>query len=101
MTPSNKYGLYLLLGFIIYNLIDYISICTDAELFISFCGIIYIYIYIYIAVYIYIYSYTIYSLKSIILIYLNIVNIEYWCAMKLRSQYMKFIILPIKWLFAS
>ena len=91
MTPSNKYGLYLLLGFIIYNLIDYISICTDAELFISFFGIIYIYIY----------SYTIYSLKSIILIYLNIVNIEYWCAMKLRSQYMKFIILPIKWLFAS
>ena len=54
MTPSNKYGLYLLLGFIIYNLIDYISICTDAELFISFCGIIYIYIYIYSCIYIYI-----------------------------------------------
>ena len=35
----NKYGLYSLLGVIIYNLIDYISICTDAELFISFCRI--------------------------------------------------------------
>ena len=35
----NKYGLYSLLGVIIYNLVDYISICTDAELF-----IIYIYI---------------------------------------------------------
>ena len=44
----NKYGLYLLLGVIIYNLIDYISICTDAELFISFCRILCIYhIYIY------------------------------------------------------
>ena len=39
----NKYRLYLLLGAIIFNLIDYISICTDAELFISFCRIIYIY----------------------------------------------------------
>ena len=42
----NKYGLYLLLGVIIYNLIDYISICTGAELFIPFCRILYIYIYI-------------------------------------------------------
>ena len=30
-------------SFIIFNLIDYISICTDAELFILFCRIIYIY----------------------------------------------------------
>ena len=44
MTPSNKYGLCFLLGVIIYNLIDYFSICTDAEIFIY----IYIYIYIYI-----------------------------------------------------
>ena len=36
----NKYRLCLLLSVIIFNLIDYISICTDAELF-----IIYIYIY--------------------------------------------------------
>ena len=42
----NKYGLYSLLGAIIYNLVDYISICTDAELLISFCRILYIYIYI-------------------------------------------------------
>ena len=42
----NKYRLYLLIGVMIFNLIDYISICTDAELFISFCRIIYIYIYI-------------------------------------------------------
>ena len=42
----NKYGLYLLLGVIIYNLIDYTGICNDAELFISFCRILYIYIYV-------------------------------------------------------
>ena len=44
----NKYGLYLLLGVIINNLVDYISICTDAEFFISFCRNLRIYICIYI-----------------------------------------------------
>ena len=39
-----KHRLYLLIGVIIINLIDYISIFTDAELFNSFCRIIYIYI---------------------------------------------------------
>ena len=43
----NKYRLYLLLRVKIFNLIDYISICTDAELFISFCRIIYIYLHTY------------------------------------------------------
>ena len=33
----NVVNKYLLLGVIIYYLIDYINICTDAELFISFC----------------------------------------------------------------
>ena len=32
----NVVNKYLLLGVIIYNLIDYISICTDAELFIIY-----------------------------------------------------------------
>ena len=32
----NKYRLYLLHGVIIFNLIDYISICTDAELLIIY-----------------------------------------------------------------
>ena len=55
----NKYRLYLLIGVIIFNIIDYISICTVAELFISFCRIIYIYmhtfVYMYICIHIYLY----------------------------------------------
>ena len=39
----NKYRLYLLLGVIIINVIDYISICMDTELSISLYNI-YIYI---------------------------------------------------------
>ena len=37
----NKYKIYYLPGIMIYNLIDYVSICTGAELFILF---IYIYV---------------------------------------------------------
>ena len=45
----NKYGLYLLLGVIIYNLVDYISICTDAELFyFILLNFVYIYVYTYV-----------------------------------------------------
>ena len=43
----NKYGLYLLLGVMIYNLIDYIYIYIY----------VYIYVHIYTCVYVYIYAY--------------------------------------------
>ena len=41
----NKYRFYLLLGVVIFYPIDNISICPDAELFISYRRITYIYIY--------------------------------------------------------
>ena len=47
----NKYRLYLLPGVIIFNTIDYISICTDVELFIIYVCVYFVTDYIYYRLY--------------------------------------------------